>query len=116
MSSAKKVRVRFAPSPTGYLHIGGARSMLFNWLFARHFGGTMILRIEDTDEVRSTREFEEMQRQDIAWLGLTCDESPPRAHENSSSGSHGPYRQSERRAIYKKYSDELLSSGKAYYC
>ncbi len=107
---SEKVRVRFAPSPTGYLHVGGARSVLFNWLFARHHGGKFILRIEDTDTARSTREFEEMQKQDIKWLGLNWDEGP------DVGGDYGPYRQSERRSIYKEYSDKLIAGGQAYYC
>jgi nondiscriminating glutamyl-tRNA synthetase len=107
---SEQVRVRFAPSPTGYLHVGGARSILFNWLFAKNKGGTFILRIEDTDTARSTREFEEMQKHDILWLGLTWDEGP------DSGGDFGPYRQSERQHIYKKYSDKLIANGNAYYC
>src|SRR5690348_11803712 len=99
-----KVRVRFAPSPTGYLHIGGARSILFNYLFAKHFGGTFILRIEDTDTARSTREFEEMQKADIRWLGLLWDEGP------DVDGPHGPYRQSERQHIYKEHAEKLLAA------
>jgi nondiscriminating glutamyl-tRNA synthetase len=105
-----KVRVRFAPSPTGYLHVGGARTVLFNWLYARHFGGTFVLRIEDTDTQRSTREFEDMQKQDIKWLGLNWDEGP------DVGGPHGPYRQSERQAIYREHADKLLAAGNAYYC
>ena len=96
------MRVRFAPSPTGYLHIGGARSVLFNWLFAKNQGGTFVLRIEDTDTARSTREFEEMQKQDIIWLGLSWDE--------------GPYRQSERQKIYREHADKLIAETQAYYC
>src|ERR1700677_3611730 len=104
------VRVRFAPSPTGYLHVGGARSVLFNYLFARNKGGTFVLRIEDTDTARSTREFEEMQKQDIKWLGLDWDEGP------DLDRGFGPYRQSERQHIYKEHAQSLLKSGKAYYC
>src|SRR5579872_3015849 len=107
---ANKIRVRFAPSPTGYLHIGGARSILFNYLFAKHMSGTLILRIEDTDTARSTREFENMQKQDILWLGLKWDEGP------DVDGIFGPYRQSQRRDIYSKHAQQLLDSGLAYYC
>ena len=108
---SKNIRVRFAPSPTGYLHVGGARSVLFNWLFAKNHGGTFILRIEDTDTARSTREFEEMQKQDIAWLGLAWDEGPEK-----SEGQYGPYRQSERQEIYKTHASELIKNKNAYYC
>jgi len=104
------VRVRFAPSPTGYLHMGGARTALFNWLFARHEGGRFILRIEDTDVARSTRELEAGLLEDLKWLGLEWDEGP------DVGGEYGPYRQSERLDIYRKYVDELVSSGKAYPC
>jgi len=104
------VRVRFAPSPTGYLHMGGARTALFNWLFARHEGGNFILRIEDTDVARSTRELEAGLLEDLKWLGLEWDEGP------DVGGEYGPYRQSERLDIYRKYVDELVSSGKAYPC
>lgn len=113
MSNA--LRVRFAPSPTGYLHIGGARSVLFNYLYAKNQGGTFVLRIEDTDTARSTREFEEMQKQDILWLGLNWDEGPGMGSEKER-GPLGPYRQSERQAIYKEHADQLLKSGTAYYC
>src|ERR1017187_4637207 len=106
----EKVRVRFAPSPTGSLHVGSARTVLFNWLYARHFDGTFVLRIEDTDTVRSTREFEEMQKTDMKWLGLDWDEGP------DGAGDYGPYRQSERQPIYKKLADDLMRRGLAYYC
>src|SRR5437764_7144613 len=94
------VRVRFAPSPTGYLHIGGARTALFNWLFARHHGGTFILRIEDTDEVRSTEDSVNGILQSMRWLGLDWDEGP--VYDGSSAmptavkGSNGPYFQMQR--------------------
>jgi nondiscriminating glutamyl-tRNA synthetase len=115
--SNSKIRVRFAPSPTGYLHVGGARSILFNWLYAKHHGGTFVLRIEDTDQARSTREFEEMQKQDIQWLGLDWDEGPLMgADKQGYKGKYGPYRQSERLSIYKEHSDKLLNEGQAYYC
>jgi len=96
------VRVRFAPSPTGHLHIGGARTALFNWLYAKHNNGTFVLRIEDTDTSRSTDEFIEAIIQGMEWLGLDWDE--------------GPFRQTDRFEIYKSYVDRLLKEGKAYYC
>ena len=105
-----KVRVRFAPSPTGYLHIGGARSVLFNYLYAKNQKGIFVLRIEDTDTARSTREFEEMQKADMRWLGLNWDEGP------DTGGPHGPYRQSERQEIYQKLAKKLLDETQAYYC
>jgi len=104
------VRVRFAPSPTGYLHVGGARTALFNWLFARHFGGKFILRIEDTDRERSKPEYEEAILRDLQWLGLDWDEGP------SIGGPHGPYRQTERASLYREQLKKLLSAGEAYYC
>lgn len=109
-SSSSPVRVRFAPSPTGYLHVGGARTILFNWLYARHTGGKLILRIEDTDQKRSTPEAERMQIQDIHWLGLMYEEGP------DVGGPHAPYRQSERQDIYKKYANQLMANGQAYHC
>ncbi len=113
--SFQDVRVRFAPSPTGYLHVGGARSAFYNYLFAKKHGGQFILRIEDTDQVRSTEESLKMVIEDLQWLGLKWDEGP---HPQTlrDMGSHGPYKQSERLTIYKKVADELLNSGKAYYC
>jgi nondiscriminating glutamyl-tRNA synthetase len=104
------MRVRFAPSPTGQLHVGNARTALFNWLLARGAGGTFILRIEDTDVERSTRESEAAIVRDLRWLGLDCDEGP------DTGGAHGPYRQSERLHLYQSYATELLSAGAAYYC
>src|SRR4030095_3977802 len=98
----EKVRVRFAPSPTGYLHLGSLRTALFNYLFARHTGGKLILRIEDTDQTRGTLEYEEIIYDALKWLGLEFDESP------QLSGEFGPYRQSERFDIYKKYAAGLL--------
>jgi glutamyl-tRNA synthetase/nondiscriminating glutamyl-tRNA synthetase len=103
-------RVRFAPSPTGYLHLGNARTALFNYLFAKHEEATFILRIEDTDLERSKKEYEEMLIEDLKWMGLDWDEGPDKG------GPHGPYRQSERLEIYYKYVDKLLKSGDAYYC
>src|SRR5437868_8899170 len=101
------VRARFAPSPTGSLHIGGARTALFNWLFARHHGGTFVLRSEDTDLVRSTKEAEAMVLRDLAWLGLDWAEGPDKG------GPYGPYRQSERLELYKRDALRLLDAGKA---
>lgn len=106
----QKVRVRFAPSPTGYLHVGGARSALFNFLFARHHGGTFILRIEDTDRSRFVEDALTEIYQSLRWLGLQWDEGP------EAGGNHGPYIQSERLDIYKKFAQQLLDSGKAYRC
>lgn len=110
-----EVRVRFAPSPTGYLHVGGARSALFNYLFAKRNNGKFILRIEDTDQARSTEESLKMMVQDLDWLGLNWDEGVD-SNTLKDMGPYGPYRQSERLSIYKKIADELLNSGKAYYC
>jgi nondiscriminating glutamyl-tRNA synthetase len=104
------MRVRFAPSPTGNLHVGNARTALFNWLLARGGGGTFILRIEDTDVERSTQASEAAILRDLAWLGLDWDEGP------DLGGSCGPYRQSERLHLYGSYAKELLSTGHAYYC
>ncbi|HOY65334.1 MAG TPA: glutamate--tRNA ligase [Candidatus Ozemobacteraceae bacterium] len=104
------VRVRFAPSPTGYLHVGGARTALFNWLFAKRHGGTFILRIEDTDLERSTAESEEGLLRDLRWLGLTWDEGP------GIGGPHAPYRQSERTKIYQEWAHRLVGTGAAYPC
>src|SRR5918997_3385306 len=94
------VRVRFAPSPTGMLHIGGARTALFNYLFARYYVGDLVLRIEDTDRARSREEFEEGQLEDLEWLGLSFDE--------------GPYRQSERGALYERTAARLSERGLTY--
>lgn len=106
----KNIRVRFAPSPTGYLHIGGARTALFNWLYARHYGGTFILRIEDTDRARSTVEAVDAILEGMRWLGLDWDEGPQKG------GEYGPYFQTERLKLYKPFIDQLLESGEAYYC
>jgi nondiscriminating glutamyl-tRNA synthetase len=105
-----EVRVRFAPSPTGTLHIGSARTALYNYLFARHLGGTMVLRIEDTDLKRSVREHERSIVRDLAWLGLQADEGP------DVGGPFGPYRQSERTALYEAGVQKLLDTGWAYRC
>ena len=110
----KPVRVRFAPSPTGPLHIGGARTTLVNWLFARHTGGALVLRIEDTDRERSKKAYEDELLEGLAWLGFDWDEGPMLG--GGEKGDFGPYRQSERTEIYKKYLEELLEKGEAYYC
>ena len=104
------MRVRFAPSPTGALHVGNVRTAVFNWLLARGHGGTFILRIEDTDVERSTRESEASVLEDLRWLGLDWDEGP------DVGGAHGPYRDSERLHLYQSYATELLNAGSAYYC
>ena len=109
----RKVRVRFAPSPTGALHIGGVRTALFNYLFARQHGGEMLLRIEDTDSTRFVPGAEEYITESLAWLGIEIDEGICQDAPNGK-GDHGPYRQSERRDIYHKYVDQLLASGNAY--
>ena len=104
----RKVRVRFAPSPTGPLHIGGVRTALYNYLFARQNGGSMILRIEDTDSQRFVPGAEEYINESLNWLGIGIDEGV------REGGNYGPYKQSERREIYKQYVDQLLNAGKAY--
>ncbi|MBM3836228.1 MAG: glutamate--tRNA ligase [Verrucomicrobia bacterium] len=109
------VRVRFAPSPTGFLHIGGARTALFNWLYARHTGGTFILRIEDTDVARNTQEAVEVILKGLRWLGLEWDEGPISGQSRGESkGAHGPYFQSQRSEIYRKRVQELKEKGHAY--
>jgi glutamyl-tRNA synthetase len=102
------VRVRFAPSPTGFLHVGGARTALFNWLYARHNGGKLILRIEDTDRARNTVEAVQVIYDGLRWLGLDWDEGP------EAGGDHGPYFQSERNAIYERYLARLEAAGAVY--
>lgn len=104
------VRVRFAPSPTGYLHVGGARTALFNWLFARHHGGTFILRIEDTDRERSTEEAAQAILDGLTWLGLDWDEGP------GVGGPYAPYFQTQRRESYHAYAERLVQAGRAYQC
>lgn len=111
----KNVRVRFAPSPTGYLHIGGARTALFNWLYARHTGGTFVLRIEDTDAARNTQEAVEVILRGLRWLGLDWDEGPTTGDVHSPGrGEFGPYFQSQRRANYARRVQELRDKGLAY--
>lgn len=107
---SQEVRVRFAPSPTGPFHIGGARSALFNYLVAKHNHGKFVVRIEDTDRKRSTSESEENIKEALKWLGINWDEGI------DVGGPNGPYRQTERLDIYKKYTEKLLAEGKAYYC
>src|SRR5437899_1637020 len=110
-----KVRVRFAPSPTGFLHIGGARTALFNWLYARHTGGTFILRIEDTDVARNSREAVEVILNGLRWLGLDWDEGPMTGEATGPSrGEYGPYFQSQRKENYRQRVEALLSHGLAY--
>ena len=106
----EKPRVRFAPSPTGYLHVGGLRTALYNYLFAKHNNGTFILRIEDTDRNRYVEGAVENLIGALKWAGLEFDEGP------EAGGDYGPYMQSQRLDIYKKYADELILKGKAYYC
>ncbi|MGI4833677.1 MAG: glutamate--tRNA ligase [Janthinobacterium lividum] len=107
--SERPVRVRFAPSPTGPLHIGGVRTALYNYLLARKLGGTMILRIEDTDQNRFVPGAEDYIRQSLEWVGIELDESPWKG------GPHAPYRQSERKPMYRQYADQLIRDGYAYY-
>ena len=104
------MRVRFAPSPTGHLHVGNARTALFNWLLARGQGGTFVLRLEDTDEARSTVASAEGILEDLRWLGIDWQEGPDRG------GDFGPYRQTERLPLYRAYADRLREAGHAYYC
>src|SRR6476646_4326107 len=105
-----KPRLRFAPSPTGYLHIGGVRTALFNWLWARKSGGTFILRIEDTDQERSTEESRRVILDSMRWLELDWDEGP------EVGGPHGPYFQMQRLALYREYAERLIAQRKAYRC
>lgn len=113
-SNKKPVRVRFAPSPTGYLHVGGARTALYNFLYAKKNEGSFVIRVEDTDEERSKDEFLSSMLEDLKWLGLQWNEGPDL--KLNETGKLGPYRQSQRLEVYKKYVDQLLSEGKAYYC
>ncbi len=110
MNSENQVRVRFAPSPTGFLHVGNVRTALFNWLHAKRHNGVFILRIEDTDAERSRPEYEKQLKEDLRWLGLEWNEGIDRG------GQYGPYRQSDRYAIYQKYSQQLLDENKAFRC
>jgi nondiscriminating glutamyl-tRNA synthetase len=110
MAANDKVRVRFAPSPTGQLHIGNVRTALFNWLFARQKGGSFILRIEDTDVERSEARYETQLMEDLKWLGIDWDEGP------DVGGPYPPYRQSDKMDVYRVYAERLIQEGKAYYC
>jgi glutamyl-tRNA synthetase len=105
-----RIRVRFAPSPTGYLHVGGARTALFNFLFARHHNGTLVLRIEDTDRKRFQKEAMDEIFQSLRWMGLEWDEGP------ENTGRYGPYIQSERKELYRQHANRLLENEKAYRC
>ncbi|MFZ0744573.1 MAG: glutamate--tRNA ligase [Terracidiphilus sp.] len=111
----RKIRVRFAPSPTGLLHVGNARTALYNWLFARRMGGEFLLRIEDTDVERSEARYETQLIEDLRWLGLDWDEGPDEPGV-PGKGNVGPYRQSKRLAIYARHTEQLLNEGKAYRC
>src|SRR5580698_3023680 len=111
------IRVRFAPSPTGYLHIGGARTALFNWAFARRHGGAFILRIEDTDQARSTPQATRQIIEDLKWLGIDWDHGPdPDAPDvyKTQKGPQGPYFQSQRTELYFLYLQKLIVAGRAY--
>lgn len=110
MDKTVKPRVRFAPSPTGQLHIGNVRTALYNWLFARKTGGTFVLRIEDTDVERSEKRFETQLVEDMKWLGLDWDEGP------DVGGPYPPYRQSDKMGVYRSYAERLIREQKAYYC
>src|SRR5215813_9971235 len=109
-------RLRFPPSPTGYLHIGGARTALFNWLWARKTGGTFVLRIEDTDQERSTDASRAAIFESMKWLGLDWDEGPSEIVGGPDTGAHGPYTQMERLPLYAAWAEKLIRSGKAYRC
>ena len=112
---APQVRVRYAPSPTGIPHVGNIRTALFNWLFARHTGGSFILRVEDTDQARTVEGAAEAIFESLLWLGLDWDEGPEIEGEGYRGG-YGPYRQSLRRELYRKYTEQLVESGDAYVC
>jgi glutamyl-tRNA synthetase/nondiscriminating glutamyl-tRNA synthetase len=116
--TTEKIRVRFAPSPTGLLHVGNARTALYNWLFARHTGGDFLLRIEDTDLERSEAHYETQLIEDLRWLGLDWDEGPGQSGNPSEpeKGAFGPYRQSDRLALYAECTERLLREEKAYRC
>jgi nondiscriminating glutamyl-tRNA synthetase len=108
--SGPRIRVRFAPSPTGELHVGNARTALFNWIFARHSGGVFVVRIEDTDQTRTTKDFEANLLDELKWLGIDWDEGP------GVGGAYGPYHQTERLAIYRDCLERLIAEGKVYPC
>src|SRR5690554_5208002 len=105
-----EIRTRFAPSPSGYLHIGGARTALFNYLYAKAMKGSFVVRVEDTDQERSTPESEKAILDSLEWLGIKADEGV------REGGPHGPYRQSQRLDHYRPYTEKLLKEGKAYPC
>src|SRR5574343_732724 len=105
----REVRVRFAPSPTGPLHIGGVRTALYNYLFAKKHNGTMILRLEDTDQNRFVPGAEQYIKESLAWVGIEIQEGP------DQGGPHAPYRQSERKPMYRQYAEGLIEKGLAYY-
>ena len=109
------VRVRFAPSPTGHLHIGGLRTALYNFLLAKAQGGKFILRVEDTDRERSNQQYEELQKAALQWAGVRWDEGP-KISNSDDEGTYGPYRQSERTLFYERYANQLINEGKAFYC
>ena len=108
MDKTDKPRVRFAPSPTGQLHIGNVRTALYNWLFARKTGGSFVLRIEDTDVERSEKRFETQLMEDMKWLGLDWDEGP------DVGGPYPPYRQTDKMDVYRSYAQRLIREQKAY--
>jgi glutamyl-tRNA synthetase len=110
MTTAKKVKVRFAPSPTGDLHVGNIRTALFDWAYARHTGGTFLFRIEDTDTTRVTDEYIQAAIDTLKWLGLQWDEGP------EVGGDNGPYLQSQRLGIYAEWAQKFLDQKDAYYC
>ncbi len=110
MTAGRKPRLRFAPSPTGFMHIGGYRTALFNWLYARHTGGTFILRIEDTDRARTIEGAVDYLIEGLKWLGMDIDEGP------QAGGLYGPYFQTQREALYRYYAHQLIASGHAYRC
>ncbi|ASV09929.1 hypothetical protein B2G50_18755 [Leptospira interrogans serovar Canicola] len=110
MNQSKEVRTRFAPSPSGFLHVGGARTALLNYLYAKSQGGKFILRIEDTDQNRSTEDSFKIILESLKWLGVHWDEGP------EVGGEYGPYIQSQRLNIYKEYTEKLLKEKKAYRC
>ena len=107
---SENIRVRFAPSPTGPLHIGGVRTALFNYFFAKKHGGTFVLRIEDTDQNRYVEGAEDYIKNALDWCNIPFDEGP------GKEGDFGPYRQSERKDLYQNYADQLIKNGHAYYC
>ena len=113
------VRVRFAPSPTGHLHLGGARTALYNYIYAKKYKGQFILRIEDTDEKRVKDEYVLSQLEDLKWLGLEADEGVFLSADKKTmeqKGTLGPYRQKERKTIYQQYAHRLVEEERAYYC